>query len=117
VDTNTRADFFVAALTRGAANDPFCPTEGAALAITEVNPNADLVELTVTNGGWLRGFTVRRDPRADDTGSLIATLTPICAATGDVVVLHLGRTDAPPSETTAKDEHPAATNPGYYDCA
>lgn len=117
VDTNTRADFFVAAQTRGAANAPFCAPEGAALALTEVNPNPDLLELTVTTGGSLRGFTVRRDPKTGDNGTLLATLTPICAAAGDVVVLHLGATAGTPSETTAKDEQPLATHPTFYDTA
>ncbi len=119
VDTNTRADFFVAAQTRGAANAPFCAPEGATLALTEVNPNltSDLVELTVTKGGALRGFTVRRDPRTGDNGTLLSTLTPICAATGDVVVLHLGAVAGTPSETTAKNEYPVTNNPGFYDGA
>lgn len=117
VDTNTRGDFFVAAQTRGATNAPFCATEGAALAITEVNPNPDLVELTVTSGGSLRGFTVRLNPRDGDNGTLLATLTPICAAAGDTIVLHLGAAQGTPSETSAKDEHPLATNPGFYDGA
>ena len=117
VDTNTRADFFVAAQTRGAANAPFCATEGAALAITEVNPNPDLVELTVTSGGSLRGFTVRRNPRDGDNGDLLSTLPPICASAGDVIVLHLGVAAGTPSETTSKDEHPVADNPGFYDGA
>lgn len=117
VDTNTRADFFVAAQTRGADNAPFCAPEGAALTLSEVNPNPDLVELTVTKGGSLRGFTVRRDPKAGDNGTLLATLTPICAAAGDVVVLHLGAPAGTPSETSAKNEAPVATNPSFYDSA
>ena len=117
VDTNTRADFFVAPQTRGAANAAFCATEGAALAITEVNPNVNLVELTATAGGSLRGFTVRRNPRDGDNGDLLATLTPICAAPGDVIVLHLASPAGTPSETTAKDEHPTANNAGFYDNA
>ncbi|MBX3264183.1 MAG: fibronectin type III domain-containing protein [Labilithrix sp.] len=117
VDTNTRADFFVAAQTRGAANAPFCATEGAKLAITEVNPNANLVELTVTEGGSLRGFTVRRDPRDGNNGTLLSTLTPICGATDDVIVLHLGAPSGTMSETTSKDELPSAVHPGFYDGA
>jgi hypothetical protein len=116
-DTNTRQDFFVATQTRGAANAPFCATEGATLALTEVNPNADLVELTATQGGSLRGFTVRRDPRVGDNGTLISTLGPICAAAGDVIVVHLGAAAGTPSETTAKDQHPIATQPSFYDGA
>lgn len=117
VDTNSRADFFVAAQTRGATNAPFCATEGAALALTEVNPNVNLVELTVTSGGSLRGFTVRRDPRDGNNGTLLATLTPICASAGDVIVLHLAAPAGTPSEATSKNEHPAADNPGFYDNA
>ena len=115
VDTNSRADFFVAAQTRGAENAPFCAPEGATLAITEVNPRPGLVELTATQGGSLRGFTVRRDPREGNHGTLLATLTPICAATGDKIVLHLGAVAGTPSETSAKDEHPVAMNAGFYD--
>ncbi|MBX3211404.1 MAG: fibronectin type III domain-containing protein [Labilithrix sp.] len=117
VDTNSRADFFVAAQTRGAENAPFCATEGAKLAITEVNPRANLVELTVTEGGSLRGFTVRRDPRDGNNGSLLSTLTPICGAKDDVIVLHLAAPMGSLSETTSKDELPSADHPGYYDGA
>ncbi|MBX3201899.1 MAG: fibronectin type III domain-containing protein [Labilithrix sp.] len=117
VDTNSRADFFVAAQTRGAANAPFCATEGAKLAITEVNPRANLVELTVTEGGSLRGFTVRRDPRDGNNGSLLSTLTPICGAKDDVIVLHLAAPMGSLSETMSKDELLSADHPGYYDGA
>jgi hypothetical protein len=117
VDTNARQDFFVAAQTRGAENAPFCAQEGAALALTEVNPKPGLVELRVTQGGSLRGFTVRRDPRDGDNGTLLATLGPICASTDDVVVLHLGAPANTPSESKSKDEQPVATNPGFYDAA
>ncbi len=117
VDTNSRADFFVAAQTRGTENAPFCAPEGATLAITEVNPRPGLVELTATQGGSLRGFTVRRDPREGNNGTLLSTLTAICAATGDKIVLHLGAAAGTPSETSAKDEHPVAMNAGFYDNA
>ncbi len=125
VDTNTRLDFFVAPQTRGAANATFCPVEpAAAVAITEVNPNLgteDLVELQVTQSGPLRGFELRRDPTSMGTGgggTLLATLPSICAAAGDVVVIHLTPSaDPTTSETAAKDEHPSATYAQNYNGA
>jgi hypothetical protein len=128
VDTNTNADFFVAPQTRGEDNAPFCAPEGARVAITEVNPRANLVELTVTQGGALRNFRLRRNPTAaSDPNSVIVlpgrldalnAQTPnLCAAAGDIVVVHLGTATDVFSETSAKDERPEATNPDNYDFA
>ncbi len=119
VDTNSSADFFVAPQTRAAANRPFCPPESAKLALTEVNPRAGLLELNVVQGGNVRGFDLRTNPAtatgASSGGELIS-LPDLCAATGDTIVVHLGSA-AGPSETSAKNEHPAATHPTHYDGA
>lgn len=119
VDTNTRFDFFVAPQTRGAANRPFCAPEGAQVALTEVNPRAGLIELSVVQGGHLRGFELRTNPVAAagaGAGAELAALPDFCPATGDTIVVHLGAAGSP-TETTAKDEHPSATHSSYYDGA
>lgn len=117
-DTNTRQDFSVAAQTPDAANAPYCAPEGAALALTEVNPSADLLELTVTQGGSLRGFTIRRDPRASSPfGTLLGNMPALCVTAGDVIVLHVNAPDGSVSEVTAKDELDAANHPGTFDTA
>ncbi len=119
VDTNTRFDFFVAPQTRGAANRPFCAPEGATVALREVNPRAGLVELSVVHGGHLRGFELRTNPVAAagaGAGAELAVLPDFCPATGDTIVVHLGAAGSP-TETAAKNEHPSATHPSYYDGA
>jgi len=117
VDTNTAADFFGAPQTRGQANAPYCATETAKVAMTEVNPRAGLVELSVTEGGRLWGFSLRTNPRdpAGASGTELVSFPDVCAATGDVIVVHLGAVT--PSETTAKNQHPKATYPSHYDDA
>lgn len=125
VDTNTRADFAVALQTRGGPNAKHCDPEGAQLLVTEVSPApVNLLELTVLRGGALRGFSVRRNPTsAAPNGSEVlaggasSPMPPICGAAGDVLVVHLGAADGTPSESSAKDEAPAATNAGWYDGA
>jgi hypothetical protein len=125
VDTNSRADFHVAPQTRGAANAAYCDPEGAKVTISEVNPApVNLVELVVTRGGALRGFSVRRNPTAAAPGGTevlaggsTSPMPPICVVAGDVVVLHLGVPDGTPSESSSKAEHPAAANAGFYDTA
>ncbi len=94
----------------------------AKLVVSEVNANipsnADLVELEVTQGGPLAGFQVRSNPTSESSGSAVATLPGICAATGDFVVIHLTpAADPATSETSAKNENPAATYAFNYDGA
>jgi hypothetical protein len=125
VDTNTRGDFAVAPQTRGAANAPFCDPEGALLELTEVSPApVNLLELTATRAGSLRGFSVRRNPTlAAPTGSEVlaggstSPMPPICVAQGDVVVIHLAMQGGTGSESDAKDQLPTAQNAGNYDQA
>ncbi|MBX3209127.1 MAG: fibronectin type III domain-containing protein [Labilithrix sp.] len=118
VDTNSRADFSSAPQTRGAENAPFCPPESARVAFTEINPRANLVELTVVEGGRLRDFNVRTNPNGagPSTGSAVFSFPDFCPATGDVVVVHLG-SNATPNETTSKNQHLNADYPTYYDSA
>lgn len=99
----------------------YAPLE-ALLTINEVNPNlagsTDLVELAVTRGGPLTGFTLRLNPNAGSAGTLLATLPAICAATGDHVVVHLTpAADPAASETLAKDQLANATYAQNYDTA
>jgi len=119
VDTNWKDDFVVAPQTRGTENAPYCAADTAKLVIREVNPRANLVELSVLQGGRLRAFDLRTNPQ-DQTGpgagTNLLTLPDVCAATGDTIVVHLG-TDATPNETTAKDQHEKATYASYYDNA
>lgn len=118
--TNRQGVAVIAPPTRFCGYSP-----GALLAISEVNPNisnsADLVELLVTRGGPLGGMTLRRDPRVGAlSGTLLATLPAICAATGDLVVVHLNpgaAPTAPASEVLAKNEQPAATYAANHDGA
>ena len=125
VDSNTAADFAVAPQTRGAPNAKWCDAEGAQLLVTEVSPApVNLLELTVLRGGALRGFSVRRNPTAAApngsevlVGGASSPMPAICAAAGDVVVVHLGAPDGAPSEASAKDEAPAAQTPANYDQA
>lgn len=124
-DTNTRQDFAVAPQTRGAENAAHCDPEGAKLVVTEVNPApVNLLELTATRGGALRGFSVRRNPTAAApggsevlAGGSTSPMPAICVKAGDVVVIHLAAVAGTPSEGTAKNELPAATNAGFYDGA
>lgn len=97
--------------------------------IAWANPNAppatipaDLVELRVTSGGAIGGITLRANPTAGATGgTLLATMPSICAATGDLVVVHLHPANAPgaapATETLAKNEFPNATYSANYDGA
>lgn len=95
----------------------------AAASVSEVNANlpssADLVELEITRGGSLEGLELRLSPRAGSSGTRLAILPAICAATGDRVVVHLspGAGAPPTSEIAAKDEHPAAQYASSYDGA
>lgn len=118
VDTDTKADFSVEPETPGAAN-AFCPDLGGAeLALAEVNPRAGLVELLVTRGGSLRSYSLRSNPTPDSpSGTHFVTFPAICAAEGDLVVVHLAAGAGAPSETAAKDEHPQADDPSFYDGA
>jgi hypothetical protein len=102
------------------------------LLISEIAPDitggADLVELRVTQGGSLAGVELRVDRTAANAGTLLATLPAICAATGDVVVVHLSPASTPAgslpmsggsyvSETTATNQYANATYGGFYDGA
>jgi len=94
----------------------------AIVSINEIKPDitagADLIELLVTQGGPLAGYQVRSNPTAASSGTAIATLPGICAATGDFVVIHLTPAiDPATSETTAKNENPSATYAFNYDAA
>ncbi len=95
----------------------------ALLTISEVNANlsggSDLIELTVTQGGSLNGFTLRTNPvAAGASGTLLATIPAICGAVGDVVVVHLVPPAAPASsETLSKTQFDNATYPQNYDTA
>lgn len=125
VDTNTASDFAVAPQTRGAPNAPYCAPEGARLELTEVSPApVNLLELTATRAGSLRGFSIRRNPTAASpngtevlAGGSTSPMPPICVAQGDVIVVHLGAADGTPSEVASKNELPAAANPGNHDGA
>jgi hypothetical protein len=97
---------------------------GALLTMSEVNANlpggTDLVELSVVRGGALAGFQLRANPTAAGaSGTLLATLPSICAATGDVVVVHMtpGVDVGTSSETAAIDEFPHGTYAANYDTA
>jgi hypothetical protein len=104
---------------------PFCGFSMVApvLTLSEVNANlaggSDLVELTVTTGGSLAGFVVKANGTANAAdGNVLATLPAICAATGDIVVVHLSPAAAPATdETLAKDQFLNATYPQNYDAA
>jgi len=96
----------------------------AKLTLSEANSNlpggSDLVELTVTRGGSLNGFTLRSNPTAlaGATGTLLATLPAICGALGDVLVVHLTPPmGGPASETVSKNQFANATYPQNYDGA
>ncbi len=95
----------------------------ALLTFSELNTNlpggADLIELTVTRGGPLNGFTLRADPSAaaGATGTLLATLPSICGAVGDVVVVHFTPPAAPLSETLSRSQFDNATYAQNYDTA
>ena len=104
----------------------FCgyTAEPALLAFNEVSPNigsnADLIELLVTRGGGLAGYQVRLNPTAPGSaGTGLATLPAICAAAGDLVVVHLAPPagNGPESETLAKNQFDAATYAANYDGA
>ena len=108
------------------ATGRFCghTAEPALLAFNEVSPNigssADLIELLVTRGGGLAGYQVRLNPTsAGAAGTGLATLPAICAAAGDLVVVHLSPPagNGPESETLAKDQFDAATYAANYDAA
>ncbi len=82
--------------------------------------SADLIELEVVSGGPLTGFTMRLNPTTDvgASGTLLATLPAICAATGDHIVVHLTpAADPATSETLAKDQFANATYAQNYDSA
>ncbi len=93
------------------------------VVINELSPaqvgGSDLVELRVTAGGPLLGVTLRMNPDATGGTTLLGTLPAICAATGDLVVVHL----IPPagtamsSETTSVTQFPVATYAANYDGA
>ncbi|MEA2747617.1 MAG: hypothetical protein QOI41_1760, partial [Myxococcales bacterium] len=94
------------------------------LTLSEVNSNlaggSDLIELTVTRGGSLTGFTLRSNPTAaaGATGTLLATLPAICGTLGDVIVVHMAPPAAPAaSETVSKNQFDTATYPQNYDSA
>jgi hypothetical protein len=94
------------------------------IVINEVAPTItgshDLVELLVTSGGAMGGVTLRANPTGGTSGggTLLATLPSVCAATGDLFVVHLvpdATTSA--SETTSKSQFPKATSSANYDGA
>ncbi|HVU00798.1 MAG TPA: Ig-like domain-containing protein [Polyangiaceae bacterium] len=94
----------------------------AQLLIDELNPNIagahDLVELLVTSGGSVSGYTLIEDGA---TLTTLATLPDVTVATGDLVVVHLNPASAtgaaPASETTAKNQYANATYSANYDGA
>lgn len=98
---------------------------GATVRINEIAPDqagsADLVELLVEARGALAGWQLRLNPTTVGAAqATLATLPPICAAAGDVVVVHLqppAGTNGPTSETTSKSEHPNATYSANHDGA
>ena len=74
----------------------------------------------MTRGGPLTGFTLRVNPQTavGSSGTLLATLPAICAATGDYVIVHLTPAiDPTTSETLAKDQLANATYPQNFDSA
>ena len=95
----------------------------AQLTLSELNVNlgggSDLIELTVTQGGSLGGYTLRANPvAAGASGTLLATIPAICGAVGDVVVVHLVPPAAPAtSETLSKNQFDNATYSQNYDTA
>jgi hypothetical protein len=93
-----------------------------AIVINEVAPNInlskDLVELRVTSGGAVSGITLRSTPTATGLGTLLGTLPNVCAATGDLLVVHLTPgAETGESETASKAQFPTATFSGNYDGA
>jgi hypothetical protein len=89
-----------------------------AMVINEVAPNIgpsnrDLVELRVTSGGAVGGITLRSNPTlsASGGGNLIATLPSVCAATGDLFVVHVNPDPltSGESETTSKTQFDSTT--------
>jgi hypothetical protein len=96
------------------------------IVINEVAPtitgSKDLVELRVTSGGAVSGVTLRANPTGGTSGggTLLATLPNVCAATGDLFVVHLtpDATQTGETETTSKDQFATVpTYPGNYDGA
>ncbi|MDB4996890.1 MAG: hypothetical protein JWM74_4322 [Myxococcaceae bacterium] len=100
----------------------FSPTP-VALVINEVAPNItgskDLVELRVTSGGAVAGITLRANAGATGGGTLLGTLPNVCAAAGDLFVVHLTPgAETGESETSSKAEFATVpTYPGNYDGA
>jgi hypothetical protein len=74
--------------------------------------------LKVVSGGTLDGITITQVANAVD---LLATLPQVLVATGDLIVVHLNPVGAagaaPASETTAKNQYPAAVYGANYDGA
>ncbi len=97
-----------------------CPGTAAVL-INEVNTNIpngrDLVELRVTAGGPLMGMRLVNG----NASSTLVNLPAICAAAGDIVVLHLSpigsNGNSIASETTSKTQYPMAASTANYDSA
>jgi hypothetical protein len=93
------------------------------MVVNEVAANAtsskDLVELRVTSGGAVAGITVRSNPSsATGGGSLLGTLPNVCAAAGDLFVIHMNPgAETGESETSSKSEFATATFSGNYDGA
>jgi len=93
----------------------------AGLLINEVNPNLalgrDLIELRVTTAGTLSGMKLVNG----NGGSTLANLPAICAAAGDIVVVHLSPAaangNAAASETTSKSQYPQSAASANYDGA
>jgi hypothetical protein len=97
-------------------------TVRAVVRLTELSPNIlssrDLVELLVIEGGTTAGGQLLQIGTVTD---VLATFPDATVAAGDVIVVHLApdstNGDAPASETTAKDQHPAAAYAANYDTA
>jgi hypothetical protein len=79
----------------------------------------DVVEVRVTSGGAVNGITVRSNPTTmSGGGSLLGTLPNVCAAAGDLFVIHMNPgAETGESETSSKSEFPTATFSGNYDGA
>lgn len=98
----------------------------AQVVINELNANignstdsCDLIELRVMSGGTMENYRLQER----DSGSLVTFPAGYVVATNDLIVVHMDSTstvcnpNGATSETTAKDELPAATYAGNYDSA
>jgi len=95
----------------------------AQVVINEFNANigsgCDLIELRVMSGGSMGGFHVQER----DSGSLYTFPAGFMVATDDLLIVHMGggsgtcNPNGELSESSAKNQFPAATHAGNYDTA